>query len=204
MHRLVRCKHGRRCWRACEEDVSFTDVKMKIPNRRLTRGCEWHHAPDAHAGGLGDFEKVGLLSLAVRRRRVPFACSQWPCGGCPRDGAGADGKVSIARLCVSFYVEKPFNSKVIKSFVPELRSRKCFSCFGIPVLCIYVIVGYHLTFQHNELFHLPYMAVTDISQRISLQVRPEEPFLLLKYIITLLLILCSYYLQSLSCKYSFR
>ena len=31
---------------------------------------------------------------------------------------------------LSPYVEKPFNSKVIKkSFVPELKSRKCFSCF---------------------------------------------------------------------------
>ena len=41
---------------------------------------------------------------------------------------------------LSSYVEKPFNSKVIKSFVSELRSRKCFFffllCFGIPMLSI--------------------------------------------------------------------
>ena len=43
---------------------------------------------------------------------------------------GGDGKASIKRLCLSPYVEEPLNSKVIKSFVPELRSRKCFSCFG--------------------------------------------------------------------------
>ena len=55
-------------------------------------------------------------------------------------------------------------------------------------------VGYHLAFQHNERFHLPYMAVAEISLgRISQRVRPEEQFLLLKYIITLSLILCSYY-----------
>ena len=72
--------------------------------------------------------------------------------------------------------------------------------FLLPVYNIYcwsstvmVHVGYHLTFQHNELFHLPYMAVAEISLRISLQVRPEELFLLLKYIINLSLILCSYY-----------
>ena len=35
------------------------------------------------------------------------------------------------------YVEKPFNSKVIKSFVPEQRRHKCFLCFGIPMLSIY-------------------------------------------------------------------
>ena len=40
------------------------------------------------------------------------------------------------------------------------------------------IVGYHLPFQHNELFHLPYMAVAEISLgRISIRVRPEEPCL---------------------------
>ena len=63
--------------------------------------------------------------------------------------------------------------------------------FDIPL--IKETVGYHLPFQHNELFHLPYMAVAEINMGISLQVRPEEPFPLLKYIITLSLILCSYY-----------
>ena len=55
------------------------------------------------------------------------------CGRC-RTWFEADGKVSVERWYLSPYVEKPLNSKVIKSFVPELRSRKCFSCFGIPVL----------------------------------------------------------------------
>ena len=36
---------------------------------------------------------------------------------------------------LSPYVEEPLNSKVIKSFVPELRSRKC---FGIPMFYVYV------------------------------------------------------------------
>ena len=51
---------------------------------------------------------------------------------------GVDGKASIERSCLSPYVEKPLNSKVIKSFVPELRSRKCFSCFGIPMFYVYM------------------------------------------------------------------
>ena len=37
--------------------------------------------------------------------------------------------VSIERWYLSPYVEKPLNSKLIKSFVPELRSRKCFFVF---------------------------------------------------------------------------
>ena len=38
-------------------------------------------------------------------------------------GVGADGKISIERWYLSPYVKNPFNSKVIKSFVPELRNR---------------------------------------------------------------------------------
>ena len=39
---------------------------------------------------------------------------------------------------------------------------------------LFLSVGYHLPFQHNKLFHLPYMAVAEINLRISLRVRPEE------------------------------
>ena len=38
---------------------------------------------------------------------------------------------------LSPHVEKLLNSKVIKSFVPELRSRKCFSCVEIPMFYVY-------------------------------------------------------------------
>ena len=63
-------------------------------------------------GDFGRFEKKSAeLSLVVRRRRVTFASSQWPCGGC-HTCWGADGKASIERLCLSLYFEKPFNSKV--------------------------------------------------------------------------------------------
>ena len=41
-------------------------------------------------------------------------------------------------MYLSPYVEKPLNSKIIKSFVPELRSRKCFSCFEIPMFYVYI------------------------------------------------------------------
>ena len=87
----------------------------------------------------GDLKKSLELSVAVRSRRVTFASSQWPCGGCHACcGEGADGKASIERFSLPPHVEKPFNSKVIKCFVPELRSRKCFSCFGIPMFYIYI------------------------------------------------------------------
>ena len=41
---------------------------------------------------------------------------------------------------LSPYVEEPLNSKVIKSFVPKLRSRKCFFVFRDSYdICIYVM-----------------------------------------------------------------
>ena len=91
-------------------------------------------------GGFGRVLKKSFeLSLAVRRRRMIFACSPRPCGRY-HTWLGGDRKVSIERWYLSPYVEKPVNSKVIKSFVPELRSRKCFLCFGIPMFYVYMCV----------------------------------------------------------------
>ena len=54
-------------------------------------------------------------------------------------GRGADGKVIIERLCISLPYAGTFNSKVIKGFVPELRSCYVFFVFRDSyVLCIYV------------------------------------------------------------------
>ena len=93
----------------------------------------------------------GILKKAVEfclgRRRLDFACSpkpgQWPCGRCHTVffwGGGADGKVIIERLCISLPYVETFNSKVIKGFVPELRSRYMFFVFrNSYVLFIYVM-----------------------------------------------------------------
>ena len=62
--------------------------------------------------------------------------------GAARDGGGrgADGKVIIERLCISLPYVETFNSKVIKGFLPELRSRYVFFVFRDSyVLCIYVM-----------------------------------------------------------------
>ena len=56
--------------------------------------------------------------------------------------------VSIERWYLSPYVEKPFNSKVIKSFVPELRSRKCFFVFRDSYV-IYVRYGHYERFTYR-------------------------------------------------------
>ena len=125
------------------------------------------------------FEKSVELSLAVRRRRVTFAYSPRPCGGCHTCLGGADEKVSIERLCLSSYVEKPLNSKVIKSFVPELRSRYVFY-----VLCIYVMnilstfhisvswVCYNQQHQHHQ---VALTALISLTLSLSLFMRPYHP-----------------------------
>ena len=65
---------------------------------------------------------------------------------------GADRKDGISLP----YVERPLNSKVIKSFVPELRSHKCFLCFGIPMLSICVLWTFyvHFTYSCMRMLHL--------------------------------------------------
>ena len=54
---------------------------------------------------------------------------------------GGDFKKSQNRknVYLSPYVEEPLNSKVIKSSSPELRTRKCFSYFEIPMLYVYML-----------------------------------------------------------------
>ena len=55
-------------------------------------------------------------------------------------GTDGDGKVIIERLCISHPYVETFNSKVVKGFVPELRSRYVFFMFRDSyVLCIYVM-----------------------------------------------------------------
>ena len=106
----------------------------------MTGGCEWSHAPEACAEDFWGFEKSQWVEFPAQKKMVDFRGSpkpgQWPCGRCCT-WFGADGKVSIERWYLSPYVEKPFNSKVIKSFVPEHEVVNVFLCFGIPMLSIY-------------------------------------------------------------------
>ena len=49
--------------------------------------------------------------------------------------------------CVSLPYVETFNSKVIKRFVPELSSRKCFSCCEISMFYVYIYEHY-MFFSH--------------------------------------------------------
>ena len=91
---------------------------------------------------LGDFEKVSELRLDTGRVEM-------------RPASEKDGWLSLARgnLCGGYHTcwgrgrwksqyrkivpLSPLNSTVIKRFVPEQRSRKCFSNFEIPMFYLY-------------------------------------------------------------------
>ena len=80
-------------------------------------------------------KKVSWLRLDTGTRRVDFR-SRWK-------------SQNRKNVYLSPYVEEPLNSKVIKSFVPELRSRKCFSNFEIPIIYVICIWTCYVHFTHG-------------------------------------------------------
>ena len=138
MHRLVRCKLEHRCWCAHGEDVSFTDVKIKIPDRKFDQEM-WM---TSCTGGF--WKKWVELRTRLRTGRVDFRGSLRPDGFvCDRCHTrwGADGKVIIERLCISLPYVETFNSKVIKGFITELRSRYVFFVFWDSYV-LYICICY--------------------------------------------------------------
>ena len=149
MHGLLRCSIN-------------AGVHGRGQNGRVTQRC--HNSPDGKRGyrvqvtsRTGSAQRIwGILKKSVEsclgRRRLAFACSRKPCDGCGRVGWGSRWKSQNRKnVYLSPYVEEPLNSEVIKSFVPELRSRKCFSCFEIPMLyVIYIWTLYvHFTYPYH-------------------------------------------------------
>ena len=140
-----------------------------------TRGCQWRHAPEAYAEGLGEFEK-SQLSWVLRSEEegwLSLARSGLVAGAtCVR--GRADGKVSIERLCLSPYVEKPLNSKVIKSLVPELRSCKCFSCFGIPIFWDSYVSCFGIPMLWTFYVRFPYLCMGMLYSKLYLHVNGQQ------------------------------
>ena len=137
--------------RAGGADVTLRDVTIaQIRNRACE--CGWRHASEAR-GGFGGFWKSQLVELSswLGRRQLTFASSpkpgQWPCVGCTRvvGGGGRWKSQNRKNVYLSPYVEEPL---IIKCFVPELRSRKCFSCFGIPMFYVYMLWTFYVRFAY--------------------------------------------------------
>ena len=142
-------------------DMSLRDVTMTQMGNGA-RECRWRHALEV-CGGFGGFwkksvsrvenwtpnEKDWLSGLAEARRicvlRAPHEM-----------GGGRWKSQNRKNVCLTPYVEEPLNLKVIKSFVPELRSRKCFLCFEIPMFYVYMLWTFYVCFAY------PYLAMVHI------------------------------------------
>ena len=118
--------------------------------------CEWRHAPGAR-GGFWEFQKSQLVELSCdlpREKTVDFRLLAEALGRCRTRWRGWGRWKSQNRKNVHFspYVEEPLNSKVIKSFVPELWSRKCFSCFEIPMFDVIYLWTFYVHFTHSRIW----------------------------------------------------
>ena len=130
-------------------DVSLRDVTIAQMGNGA-RECGWRHAPEAR-GTFWGFWKSWVLS---REKMVGFRLlaearpvALWRMPHVLRE-EGRWKSQNIKNVYLSPFVEEPLNSKVIKSFVPELRSRKCFSCFEIPMFYVYMLWTFSVRFAY--------------------------------------------------------
>ena len=70
--------------------MSFTDVKIKIPESGCDQEWELRHAPEAFAEDLGRFEKVSSLELDSEQEGSTFG-APWGQKNLCATGAARDG-----------------------------------------------------------------------------------------------------------------
>ena len=143
-----------------------TGVHARARRGRIIQRC--HNSPRWETGlqsandithrkraeDLGILKKVRELKTGHRTRRVDLRLLAEALSRCRTRWEWGRWKSQNRKIVpLSPYVEKPLSSKVIKSFVPELRSRKCFSCFEIPVFYVIYKWTLYVHFAH------PYLAM---------------------------------------------
>ena len=126
----------------------------------------WRHAPEAR-GGFWGFWKNQLSWVLPREKTVGFRllAEARPVAivvGATRVGGGGWKSQNRKNVYLSPYVEEHLNSKVIKSFVPELRSRKCFSCFEIPMFYVYMLHIY-MNILRTEIINKQNRIITNVT-----------------------------------------
>ena len=100
-------------------------------------------------GGFWGFWKKLVESCSPKRKGDSLAFSGLVAGATRVERVGGRWKSQHRKIVpLSPYVEKPLNSKVIKSFVPEQRNRKCFSCFGILMFNVYMLWTFYVRFTY--------------------------------------------------------
>ena len=115
-----------------------------------------------HRNSAEDFGNFGESRVELRHASgedgwLSPKLGQWPLWRMPHEMEDRWKTQNRKNVYLSPYVEQPLNSKVIKSFVPQLRSCKCFSC--LEILMFYVIYIWTL-YVH---FAYPYLAMVHAS-----------------------------------------
>ena len=151
MHGLLRCNIN-------------TGVYVRTRSGRVTQRC--HNSPDGKRGyrvrvtsRTGSARRIlGILKKSVSRVETWTPNEKgWLSLRQVLHEMGSRWKSqNRKKVYLAPYVEEPLNSKVIKSFVPELRSRKCFSCFEIPMFYIYIYIYIWTLYVH---FAYPYLVM---------------------------------------------
>ena len=132
-------------------DLSLRDVTIDHMENGATE-CKWRHPPEA-CGGFGEFEESYLSWVLPREKTDDFRLLAEALRRVRTRWWGGIGKSQNRKnVYLSPYVEEPLNSKVIKSFVPELRSRKCFSCFEILMFYEYMLWILYVRFTHSRIW----------------------------------------------------
>ena len=103
------------------------------------------------SGFGGIWKKSVSWELDTEREGSTFGARRGQTNLCAT-GAARDGvrwkSQNRKDVYLSPYVEKTLNSKLIKSCVPELRSRKCFLCFRIPMFDVYMLWTLYVRFTY--------------------------------------------------------
>ena len=150
MHGLLRCNINT-CVRVRADgaDVSLRDVTIAHIGSGVTE-CGWRHAPEER-GGFGEILKKSVSwDETCLRRRLWFSLARGDlCGGCHMCWGSRWKSQNRKIVPLSPYVEEPLNSKVIKSFVPEQRSRQVFFVFRDSyVLSLWT---FYVRFTHSHI-----------------------------------------------------
>ena len=160
-------------------DESLRDVTIAQMGNGA-RECGWRHAPES-GGGFWRFWKsqwVELSCVLTRKKTLDFRLLAEALWRVPLMlGCGRWKSQNRKNVYLSPYVEEPLNSKVIKSLVPELRSR----VFRVTrFLCSMYICYEHSMYVSRS--H-GYVTVLVIYLKSGLTLQPSDHFTLNAYIV---------------------
>ena len=109
-----------------------------------------------HAEDFGNLKKVRRVENWTPDEKGWLSLARGGLGQVSHEMGGRWKSQNRKIVPLSPYVEKPLDSKVMKSFVPELRSRKCFSYFEIPMFYVYIYIYIWTLYVH---FAYAYLAM---------------------------------------------